>query len=195
LAQQHHGAQRASTSGHGVTEPGPVAHEASIARRTARSRWRVALSGVLAALLALAVAVPATAQWPLGSRSTYVSRGFASYHKAYDLAAPGGTRIIPIRSGRVIFAGWKSNCGGYQVWVSHGNGLYSAYYHLRREISWSGRSVSSGSTLGYVGRSGCATGNHLHIEVWHGYPWRSGSYRVSPWRYIDSGYYLPYRYR
>ena len=44
--------------------------------------------------------------------------------------APGSCRSDP---GKVVFAGWKSNCGGYQVWVSHGNGLYSAYYHLRSE--------------------------------------------------------------
>jgi hypothetical protein len=31
--------------------------------------------------------------------------------------------------------------------------------------------------------------------VWRGYPWSSGSYRVNPWTYIDSGTYLPYRYR
>ena len=100
-----------------------------------------------------------------------------------------------MRSGRVVFAGWKSNCGGYQVWVSHGGGLYSAYYHMKRETSWKGRAVTrSTSTLGYLGASGCASGPHLHVEVWRGYPWRSGSYRVNPWNYIDSGSYFPPRY-
>ncbi len=49
--------------------------------------------------------------------------------------------------------------------------------------------------LGRVGSSGCATGTHLHIEVWRGFPWASGSYRVKPWAYIDSGTYLPSKYR
>jgi len=117
-------------------------------------------------------------------------------HVAIDNAAHSWTRIVPIRSGKVVFAGWKSNCGGYQVWVSHGNGLYSAYYHMSRENSYRGEWVSGGSeTIGWVGSTGCATGPHLHIEVWRGYPWRSGSYRVNPWGFIDNGYYLPYRYR
>lgn len=90
-----------------------------------------------------------------------------------------------MRSGRVIFAGWKSNCGGYQVWVSHGNGLYTGYYHMSREVTRVGARVSGGSTtLGYVGRSGCATGPHLHFEVWRGYPWRVGSHRVNPLNYM-----------
>jgi murein DD-endopeptidase MepM/ murein hydrolase activator NlpD len=165
-------------------------------RATRAPRRRTVLAAGIAVLMAFAVTLPATGAWPVASRSSTVSRGFTSYHKAYDIAASSGVRIVPIRSGKVIFAGWKSNCGGYQVWVSHGNGLYSAYYHMRKETSWSGRAVTrQSSVLGYVGETGCATGPHLHVEVWKGYPWRSGSYRVSPWSYMDSGWYLPYRYR
>ena len=101
-----------------------------------------------------------------------------------------------MRSGKVVFAGWKNNCGGYPVWVSHGNGLYSGYYHLRSIAVSKGQWVTkSTTTLGRVGESGCATGPHLHVEVWRGFPWASGSYRVRPWSYIDDGTYLPYRYR
>jgi murein DD-endopeptidase MepM/ murein hydrolase activator NlpD len=167
----------------------------SHAPRPRRPR-RSVLAIATAAILAVAVSIPALAAWPVASRSAYVSRGYTSSHKAYDIAATSGIRIVPMRSGKVVFAGWKSNCGGYQVWVSHGNGLYSAYYHMRKEVSWSGRYVTrQESVLGYVGATGCATGPHLHLEVWRGYPWRSGSYRVNPWGYIDSGWYLPYRYR
>ena len=170
--------------------------EATASHAPRRTSRRSALAIALAAILAVAVSIPALASWPVASRSSYVSRGFTSSHKAYDIAATSGIRIVPMRSGKVVFAGWKSNCGGYQVWVSHGSGLYSAYYHMRKEVSWSGRSVTrQESVLGYVGATGCATGPHLHIEVWRGYPWRSGSYRVNPWNYIDSGWYLPYRYR
>ena len=152
----------------------------------------------LAAALTVAIILPAVvvASWPVATRSSWVSQGWHTYHRADDIAAAAGTPILPIRSGKVVFAGWKSNCGGYQVWVSHGNGLYSAYYHMSRENSYRGEWVSGGSeTIGWVGSTGCATGPHLHIEVWRGYPWRSGSYRVNPWGFIDNGYYLPYRYR
>jgi murein DD-endopeptidase MepM/ murein hydrolase activator NlpD len=148
-----------------------------------------------AGLVALVAPSTALASWPVASTSSYVSQYYHSYHRAIDVATTRGTRIIPIRSGRTVFAGYRSNCGGYQVWVSHGNGLYSAYYHMSRTSSYRGEWVSGGTeTIGYVGTSGCASGPHVHVEVWRGYPWRSGSYRVNPWNYIDSGSYLPARY-
>jgi murein DD-endopeptidase MepM/ murein hydrolase activator NlpD len=167
------------------------------ARPSAGSRLhRVGFSTLLAVLLGVAVVAPASAAWPVASRSSYISQPFHRGHPADDIAAARGTRIVPIFSGRVVFAGWKSNCGGYQVWVYHGGGLYTAYYHMKHETSWRGRWVTkSSSTLGYVGMTGCATGPHTHVEVWHGYPWRSGSYRVNPWTYIDRGTYFPLRYR
>jgi murein DD-endopeptidase MepM/ murein hydrolase activator NlpD len=152
----------------------------------------------LVAAIVVAIVLPAAviAHWPVTDHYAWVSQGYWSGHRAYDLAAPKGTEVVPIRTGRVVFAGWKNNCGGYQVWVSHGNGLYSAYYHLSAIQSWKGETVYDSKThLGRVGESGCATGYHTHVEVWRGYPWASGSYRVSPWPYIDSGIWLPYRYR
>jgi murein DD-endopeptidase MepM/ murein hydrolase activator NlpD len=160
---------------------------------------RKRLSALVAALV-VAIVLPAAviAHYPVANRYSYVSQGYWSGHRAYDLASYKGTPVVPVRSGKVIWAGWRNNCGGYQVWVSHGNGLYTAYYHLEKGTIavWAGKWVTDQTTrLARVGESGCATGPHLHIEVWRGYPWRSGSYRVSPWTYIDSGTYLPYRYR
>jgi hypothetical protein len=42
----------------------------------------------------------------------------------------------------VTFAGWKSNGGGYQVWIAHGSGLYTTYNHM------SGVSVGVGQHVG-----------------------------------------------
>jgi murein DD-endopeptidase MepM/ murein hydrolase activator NlpD len=157
---------------------------------------RITLALVIATLLVALTALPAGASWPVASRDSYRSQGFHTGHRANDVAADKGRRVVPIRSGTVVFAGWKSNCGGWQVWVSHGNGLYSAYYHLSREASSRGRHVTrQESTLGYVGSSGCVTGPHVHVEVWRGYPWRDGSHRVNPWDFIRSGSFLPSRYR
>ena len=152
----------------------------------------------IAAALTVALILPAVvlAQWPVATHSSWISQGWHTYHKADDIAAARGTPIVPIQSGKVVFVGFKHNCGGLQVYVSHGNGLYSAYYHLSAESVTLGQYVAGGSTrIGRVGASGCATGPHLHIEVWRGYPWHSGSYRMHPWSFIDSGTYLPYRYR
>ena len=158
---------------------------------------RKSIRAIAAALVvALVLPVATMAAWPVANRYSWVSQGYHSYHKADDIASYSGTRVVPMRSGKVVFAGWKNNCGGYQVWVSHGSGLYSAYYHLRSESVSKGQYVTrQETTLGRVGETGCATGPHLHFEVWRGVPWASGSYRVRPWSYIDSGTYLPYRYR
>ena len=158
---------------------------------------RKRISALAAAILA-AIILPAAvlAHWPVESRSSYVSQGYWSGHRAYDIASPLGTEVLPVRSGKVVFAGWRSNCGGRQVWISHGNGLYTAYYHLSSIQVSNGQWVTDSVThIGRVGVSGCASGPHVHVEVWRGYPWASGSYRVSPWTYIDSGVWLPYRYR
>jgi len=161
---------------------------------------RKRLSALVAALL-VAIILPAAvlaAHWPVDNRYSYVSQGYWSGHRAYDLASYLGTPVTPVKSGTVIFHGWRNNCGGYQVWLSHGDGLYTAYYHLQSGsiAVWNGEWVTADSTrIARVGESGCATGAHLHVEVWRGYPWASGSYRVSPWVYIDGGTWLPYRYR
>ena len=152
----------------------------------------------IAAALNVALILPAVvlSAWPVASRHSYVSQYFHKGHRAEDISSYAGTPVVPIKSGHVVFAGWKKNCGGYQVWVSHGNGLYSAYYHLRSESVRRGQHVKRSQTrLGRVGETGCATGPHVHVEVWRGFPWGSRSYRVNPAHFINSGYWLPYRYR
>lgn len=158
---------------------------------------RLSIRAIAAALtVALVLPTVVISAWPVANRQSYVSQGFHRGHRADDIASYAGTKVVPIKSGRVVFAGWKRNCGGYQVWVSHGNGLYSAYYHLRSESVRKGQHVRRGETrLGRVGQTGCAKGAHLHVEVWRGFPWGSSSYRLNPWKKINSGYWLPYRYR
>jgi murein DD-endopeptidase MepM/ murein hydrolase activator NlpD len=83
----------------------------------------------------------------------------------------------------VTFAGWKSNGGGYQVWIAHGSGLFSTYSHMSAVTVGAGQSVGRGQQVGRIGQSGWATGPHLHFEVWHGSIW-SGGKRVNPLGYL-----------
>src|SRR5438093_2648504 len=96
------------------------------------------LTRALLAALAVALILPTAglAHWPVADRYSWISQGFSSGHQAIDIAAPSGIRIVPIRSGRVVFAGWRNDCGGYRVIVSHGNGLYTGYYHMSRVKAW-----------------------------------------------------------
>jgi len=119
--------------------------------------------------------------WPVAGG--YISQYASAGHPALDIAADYGTAVLAAASGTVIFAGWKSNGGGYQVWIAHGGGLYTTYNHMSSIATSYGDQVGRGSFIGRVGTSGWATGPHLHFEVWHGEIW-GGGYRVNPMGYL-----------
>ncbi len=121
--------------------------------------------------------------WPVVGGGNYISQYFKYGHYGLDIAADYGTSVVSPLAGHVIFAGWKSNGGGYQVWISHGNNIYTSLNHLSAVTVASGQDVGRGQRVGRVGMSGWASGPHLHLEVWIGSPWASGSVRVNPLRY------------
>jgi murein DD-endopeptidase MepM/ murein hydrolase activator NlpD len=121
--------------------------------------------------------------WPVSGGGNYISQYFHYGHYGLDIAADYGSPVRAAGSGTVIFAGWKSNGGGYQVWIAHGSGLYTTYNHMSAISVGSGQSVSEGQQVGRVGQSGHATGPHLHFEVWRGSVWDGGS-RVNPLAYL-----------
>ncbi len=86
-------------------------------------------------------------------------------HKGVDYAAPRGTPIKAAGDGRVIFRGTK---GGYgrTVIIQHGGKYSTLYAHMsryRRGV-YANKRVRQGQIIGYVGKSGSATGYHLHYE-------------------------------
>jgi murein DD-endopeptidase MepM/ murein hydrolase activator NlpD len=87
-------------------------------------------------------------------------------HKGTDYAAAMGTPVRSIGDGVVIFAGRKGGYGNV-LDIRHRNGFVSRYGHLRGFAVGihGGSRVSIGSTIGYVGMTGLATGPHLHFEV------------------------------
>jgi murein DD-endopeptidase MepM/ murein hydrolase activator NlpD len=119
--------------------------------------------------------------WPVAGG--YISQYFHYGHYAIDIAADRGTTVKAAASGVVTFAGWKSNGGGYQVWISHGSGLSTTYNHMSSVSVGRGQHVGRGQMVGRVGMTGNATGPHLHFEVWRGAVW-SGGTRVNPLIYL-----------
>ena len=87
-------------------------------------------------------------------------------HTGTDYAAPIGTAVHAIGDGVVISAGWMGGYGN-AVDIRHSNGYVSRYGHMSRFASGIhvGSHVGMGSTIGYVGMTGWATGPHLHFEI------------------------------
>ncbi len=86
-------------------------------------------------------------------------------HKGVDYAAPTGTPIKATGDGTVTLAGRK---GGYgrTVILKHGGTRSTLYAHMSSisKNTRKGQRVKQGQIIGYVGKSGLATGPHLHYE-------------------------------
>lgn len=85
-------------------------------------------------------------------------------HYGIDIAAPRGTPVKASQSGKVIFRGRKRRFGRLVI-IDHGSGVKTYYAHLSSFSTRQGRRVKRGQTIGRVGKSGRATGHHLHFEV------------------------------
>ncbi|WP_317705175.1 peptidoglycan DD-metalloendopeptidase family protein [Methylomarinovum caldicuralii] len=85
-------------------------------------------------------------------------------HKGVDYAAPIGTPVHATGDGRIIFRGWKGGYGRVVI-LDHGRGYTTLYAHLHRFGKFKqGSRVRQGDVIGYIGKSGLATGPHLHYE-------------------------------
>jgi len=92
--------------------------------------------------------------------------GYTKRHTGVDFAAPRGTPIYAAGNGTIAFAGTKGGYGRY-IRIRH-NGTYAtAYAHMKGFARGmrSGKRVSQGQVIGYVGTTGRSTGPHLHYEI------------------------------
>ncbi|MBN2101204.1 M23 family metallopeptidase [Candidatus Dojkabacteria bacterium] len=123
--------------------------------------------------------------WPVAGGRGYVSQCYTGWHNGIDIADPGWPNVVAGASGKVVFAGCQSgscpppgsSIGGYGLaWtiiIDHGNGYSTIYGHLNKLYVSSGQYVGTGSAIGQMGRSGTATGVHLHFMVVRSGTWSS----------------------
>lgn len=92
--------------------------------------------------------------------------GIVRKHTGVDLAAPRGTPVHAAADGTVTYVGWISGYGRI-VKLKHAMGYATRYAHMSAFADGldEGDHVEQGQTIGYVGSSGLATGNHLHFEI------------------------------
>jgi len=86
-------------------------------------------------------------------------------HKGVDYAASTGTSIKSTGDGKVIFRGVKGGYGRVVI-VQHGQKYSTLYAHMSKYGRYKkGSRIKQGQIVGYVGKSGLATGPHLHYEL------------------------------
>jgi spore germination protein YaaH len=104
--------------------------------------------------------------WPLLNIDVSSPFGYRSgrLHSGIDLRAPRDTPIKASSNGKVIFSGQK-NGYGKMIIIAHAGGIESFYAHNRLNLVTAGQRVLKGSVIATVGRTGNATGYHLHFEL------------------------------
>lgn len=105
-----------------------------------------------------------------------------SPHNGEDIGAPVGTDVAVTNDG-VVRLTVDHIFSGKGVYVDHGLGFYSMYFHLSEILVKEGDTVRAGQVIGKVGATGRATGPHLHWGV------KLNGARVNPYALLE----LPFR--
>jgi murein DD-endopeptidase MepM/ murein hydrolase activator NlpD len=95
-------------------------------------------------------------------RDPFTQRG--TFHQGVDVRAAYGEDVPAAAAGTVVFAGSQ---GGYgtTVVIEHQDGTRTRYAHLSAAVVVKDEAVQAGVPVGRAGRSGRATGPHLHFEA------------------------------
>ena len=119
---------------------------------------------------------------PFGPRVKGYGPKRNQFHDGIDIAAKSGLLVKSARSGHVIYAGSQISGYGKMVIVRHADTFSTVYAHLSKIEVTKGQFVARGQKVGRVGRTGRATGSHLHFEV------RNNRVPVNPLLYLQGQY-------
>jgi murein DD-endopeptidase MepM/ murein hydrolase activator NlpD len=106
--------------------------------------------------------------------------GRKAYHRGLDIPAVAGEPVLSTAGGKVLRSGWAGAYGN-MVEVESGLGIVIRYGHLSRILVKQGAEVEVGQKIGLAGRTGRATGVHLHYEV------RIDDQAVDPTPFLKAG--------
>jgi len=90
--------------------------------------------------------------------------GRRAWHGGVDFAGPAGTAVVAVAAGVVTLSG-RDGAYGNTVEIDHGDGLVTRYSHNRENLVTSGDLVKKGQPIATLGRTGRASGPHVHFEV------------------------------
>lgn len=120
---------------------------------------------------------------PLQYPNVVISAGWYGYpgHKGIDFTTAGATgntygKEIRAAADGVVYSAELHSSWGYNVYINHGNGVYTRYAHCSKMLVSKGQTVKQGQVIAYVGNTGNVSpkptasnphaGAHLHFEVW-----------------------------
>ena len=92
--------------------------------------------------------------------------GKISFHKGLDYKVSENTPVYASLPGKIIISSYSPSYGNYIV-IEHSDDLKTLYAHLNKSVSEPGQSVNQDNIIGYSGKSGRATGFHLHFEIYY----------------------------
>lgn len=106
-----------------------------------------------------------TLVWPVEGPviSTFGQRS-RGWHAGIDITAEMGSQVYAAAAGTVVYSGWI-RAYGQVVKIQHSNGFITLYAHNQKNLVEVGEDVEAGQLIATVGRSGHATGPHVHFEV------------------------------
>jgi len=105
-------------------------------------------------------------RWPVaGKLSSQFGRRRGRNHDGIDIPAKPGTPVRAAEAGRVIHSGRGLGDYGNVVIVKHAGRYSTVYAHNRRNRVAKGDFVEKGQVIAEVGKTGNASGPHLHFEV------------------------------
>lgn len=129
---------------------------------------------------------PGVRRFPIAGAWTYSGEGGHFHdrggeHEGEDLLAACGTPLVAAETATVVFTGVQSRAGNYLVLRGAESGQDLVYMHLLAPTPLArGAVVPAGGQVGQVGRTGRATGCHLHLEVWAAPGWYRGGKPIDP---------------
>lgn len=140
-----------------------------------------ALPAKVSGILGMPVNGATTQDYGATSFARYGYQG--KWHNGVDIAAPLGTPVFAAESGRIVAVGdqdkycFRGAYGKFIV-IQHDNNLTTLYAHLSLQVAQVDSIVSRGQLIGYIGRTGYATGPHLHFTVFASPTFRMGPSRT-----------------
>ncbi len=87
-----------------------------------------------------------------------------SPHRGIDFRGAAGTPVRAVGPGRVLLTA-EHYFAGKSVYLDHGQGMVSMYFHLSAIDVAQGEAVQQGQVIGRIGQTGRATGPHLHFGL------------------------------